>query len=187
MIKKIGLIASCFLMVGCSALKQKPETQAAIAEPTADMYSFHYSGDTKGSDHFPSRREATGKRVVIFDPKATAWAAYDEDGYRIRTGRASGGKNYCADVGRGCKTVRGKFKVYSERGKNCKSNKFPLGKGGAPMPYCMFFHRGFAMHGSYHVPDYNASHGCVRVLPSAAKWLSEDFVEPGTTMIVKPY
>jgi len=189
MIKKLGLISSCFLMVGCSALTQKPEVQqqATNQQPGVVNHMMHHSEDTKGQNHFARSRPGTGKRVVIFDPKATAWAAYDEDGNRVKTGRASGGKHYCADVGRGCKTVRGTFKVYSERGANCKSNKFPLGKGGAPMPHCMFFHKGYAIHGSYHVPDYNASHGCVRVLPSAAKWLSENFVDPGTTVIVKPY
>ena len=55
------------------------------------------------------------------------------------------------------------------------------------MPYCMFFHGGYALHGSYEVPNYNASHGCLRVVPSAAAWLSRNFVKVGTAIIVRPY
>jgi lipoprotein-anchoring transpeptidase ErfK/SrfK len=57
------------------------------------------------------------------------------------------------------------------------------------MPYCMYFsEKGYAVHGSYEVPDHaNASHGCVRILPSSAKWLSENFIDIGTTVIVLPY
>jgi lipoprotein-anchoring transpeptidase ErfK/SrfK len=40
----------------------------------------------------------------------------------------------------------------------------------------MYFHNGFALHGSYEVPGYNASHGCVRIFVNDAKWLNQDFV-----------
>ena len=40
----------------------------------------------------------------------------------------------------------------------------------------MFFHGGFALHGSYEVPGYHASHGCVRMFVNDAKWLNEEFV-----------
>ena len=36
---------------------------------------------------------------------------------------------------------------------SCVSSKFPLGKGGAPMPYCMFFRGGYAIHGSPRIID----------------------------------
>jgi lipoprotein-anchoring transpeptidase ErfK/SrfK len=39
----------------------------------------------------------------------------------------------------------------------------------------MFFHRGYALHGSYDVPGYNASHGCVRMFVKDAKWLNQEF------------
>ena len=51
------------------------------------------------------------------------------------------------------------------------------------MPYCMFFHGGYALHGSNFVPDYNASHGCVRMSPDDAQWLNEDFVQEGLTKV----
>jgi len=55
------------------------------------------------------------------------------------------------------------------------------------MPYCMRFYKGYALHGSYQVEDYDASHGCVRMIPSSAKWLSDNFVDIGTTVIILPY
>ena len=63
------------------------------------------------------------------------------------------------------------------------------------MPYCMFFNGGQALHGSNQVVRANASHGCVRVHVSDAKWLRYHFVEGpsaanfyhGTKIIIKPY
>jgi lipoprotein-anchoring transpeptidase ErfK/SrfK len=136
---------------------------------------------------FPAQRGATGRRMFIFDPKQTAWAAYESDGSLIRTGNASGGKGYCPDIRRACRTPSGVFSVHRKGPSNCKSSKFPVGEGGAPMPYCMFFHGGYAIHGSYAVPNYNASHGCIRVHPGDAEWLSSNFIRYGTTVVVKPY
>lgn len=137
--------------------------------------------------HFPSTRPATGNSVVIFEPKYLMWGAYDANGYLVKEGPASGGNDYCSDLRQPCRTPSGTFKVYRKQGPECKSSIFPLGKGGAPMPYCMHFNGGYAMHGSYDVAAYNASHGCIRILPEDAKWLSENFVRIGTTIIVEPY
>lgn len=46
---------------------------------------------------------------------------------------------------------------------------------GSPMPHSIFFHRGYAIHGSYETKHLGrpASHGCVRLHPSnAAKLFS---------------
>lgn len=115
------------------------------------------------------------------------WAAYDSQGQLVNSGRVSGGRSFCSDINKKCKTATGTFKVYDKRGANCKSKIFPVGKGGAPMPYCMFFHQGFAMHGSNAVPNYNASHGCIRMKPADAKWLHENFVNVGTTRVKVTY
>lgn len=136
---------------------------------------------------FPSKRKATGNRVFIFSPRKRAWAAYDANGNLVRTGRASGGRHYCPDIGRSCRTPRGVFRIISKGGPGCKSSRYPVGKGGAPMPYCMFFSKFYGVHGSYDVPNYNASHGCIRVIPSAARWLSRNFIRIGTTVIVTSY
>ena len=55
------------------------------------------------------------------------------------------------------------------------------------MPYCMYFFRGFTIHAAYDVPYGNTSHGCVRVLPSAAKWLNEQFITIGTQVTILSY
>ncbi|MAZ39588.1 MAG: L,D-transpeptidase [Legionellales bacterium] len=135
---------------------------------------------------FPAKRSATGRNVFIFDPRRHRWAAYNKNGQLVKTGKASGGKTYCKDLRRACRTPAGVFSVYAKRGANCKSSKFPIGRGGAPMPYCTFFRGGYAIHGSYNVPNYNASHGCVRVVPSDAKWL-QSFLHYGSTVIVRSY
>jgi len=45
----------------------------------------------------------------------------------------------------------------------------------SPMPYAIFFHGGFAIHGSYEISRLGgpASHGCVRLHPSNAATLFE--------------
>jgi hypothetical protein len=134
-----------------------------------------------------SHGPANGRGTVVVDLNRLQWAAYNPSGELVRTGRASGGRSYCPDIHRGCRSPVGRFTVYSKGGSDCISRKFPVGRGGAKMPYCMFFHGGYALHGSYEVPDYNASHGCVRTPPESAAWLSHNFVRVGTVVVVKPY
>ena len=150
----------------------------------------HKTAHAKKSGYaFPLQRPATGSRVFIFSPRSHTWAAYDENGERVGTGPGSGGRSYCRDIGRSCRTVVGTYHVMSKGGPYCRSNIYPVRTGGgAPMPYCMRFHRsGYAIHGASHVPNYNASHGCIRVAPDAAQWLSQNFVQIGTTVTILPY
>lgn len=135
------------------------------------------------SNNGPSSANGT----IIFDPKQLKWAAYHPDGTLAASGKASGGRHYCADVKRGCKTPVGSFAVYHKGPVHCRSNKYPVGKGGAYMPHCMFFKGGYAIHGSNELPNFNASHGCIRVHPTAANWLYNNFVTPGTRVVVLPY
>ncbi|MBS0290108.1 MAG: L,D-transpeptidase [Proteobacteria bacterium] len=128
-----------------------------------------------------------GRNIINVNLAHGTWGAYDEDGNLIKSGHVSGGKSFCPDINKKCKTVTGTFKVYDKKGSNCKSKIFPVGKGGAPMPYCMFFHEGYALHGSNAVPNYNASHGCVRMAPADAKWLNENFVKVGVTRVNVTY
>jgi lipoprotein-anchoring transpeptidase ErfK/SrfK len=64
--------------------------------------------------------------------------------------------------------------------------------GGAPMPYCMHFYRGYALHGSTTVPGYRASHGCIRMFIEDARWLNEEFIDlpysnqKGTKVVIEP-
>ncbi len=124
--------------------------------------------------------------VFVFDPKRYTFAAY-RDGELVRTGRASGGADYCSELGRSCRTPVGRFRVYSLGSADCKSSKYPLPTGGAPMPHCMFFHGGAAVHASPYVPLDNASHGCIRVNPQDAKWLRHNFMQVGTEVVVRSY
>jgi len=128
-------------------------------------------------DHapFPENGEVTGNKYIVVSLSKLAFGAYNESGQLQYWGPISGGKGYCPDIHRGCHTPTGYFAIYSKGGSGCVSTKFPVGRGGAPMPYCMFFHGGFALHGSYDVPGYNASHGCVRMYKDDAKWLNKVF------------
>jgi L,D-transpeptidase ErfK/SrfK len=139
---------------------------------------------------FPLNISVPGERLVLVDLNELAFAAYSKDGKLVHWGPVAGGMDYCPDVNRACNTAKGEFRVYSKRGKYCVSNTYPVDviEGGAPMPYCMFFNGGFAMHASTTVPGYNASHGCVRMSYEDAKWLSDHFVTTangGTKVIVK--
>lgn len=137
---------------------------------------------------FSPYRAPSGRKMIIYSPALNAWAAYGPEGNIIRWGPASGGQNWCPDLGRPCHTPSGSFHVYEKRGPGCASTKFPKPYGGAPMPYCMFFKGGFAMHGSRGgVPGYNASHGCVRLFVDDAQWLNQYFAGVGTQVIILPY
>ncbi|HAU0124742.1 TPA: L,D-transpeptidase [Legionella pneumophila] len=183
--KQILLVPVCVLAASCASMGR---STAIVDDAGYTHYTMSMESDRKGSSYFPEKRQATGKKVFIFDPKATAWAAYDAQGNRVKTGSASGGKDFCEDVGRPCRTVTGTFRVYSKKGEECTSSIYPIETGGgAKMPYCMHFHGGYSIHAAYEVPNYNASHGCIRVLPSAAKWLNQNFIDVGTSVIVKPY
>jgi lipoprotein-anchoring transpeptidase ErfK/SrfK len=122
-----------------------------------------------------------------FNPNTLTWKAINDSGKVVRVGKGSAGKSYCRDLHRGCKTPSGVYRIYSKGSAGCRSSRYPLGRGGSPMPYCMFFNKNYAIHGSYEVPNYNASHGCVRVRPSDARWLSGNFIRIGTKVIIHPY
>ncbi|HSA58847.1 MAG TPA: L,D-transpeptidase [bacterium] len=144
---------------------------------------------------FPKKRDSGGEKLIVVDLSLLAWGAYNEDGKLVLWGPASGGKKWCPDVRSRCRSPGGDFYVLSKGSPKCRSRKFPIGRGGAPMPYCLFFRRGYALHGSPEVPGYNASHGCVRLFTPDARWLNEVFAEApaeengfqGTAVTVLPY
>ena len=188
--KKLLLaLTSVGLLNACATNGLTGNSKVAIVD---DNGSVHYTpsleSDRKGMYYFPEKQVATGHKVFIFDPKATAWAAYDRDGNRVETGSASGGGDYCQDIGRPCHTVTGTYHVYSKKGAECTSSLYPVEtNGGARMPYCMHFNGGYSIHAAYYVPNSNVSHGCIRVYPDAARWLNQNFMDVGTTVIVRPY
>lgn len=131
--------------------------------------------------------QTAAANTFIYNPQTLQWKAVNNNGVVIRTGRGSGGRNYCPDIKRSCRTPSGTYHVISKGGPWCKSSRYPKPRGGAPMPYCMFFSKNYAVHGSNDVPNYNASHGCVRVRTGDARWLSNNFIHVGTTVIIKSY
>jgi lipoprotein-anchoring transpeptidase ErfK/SrfK len=137
----------------------------------------------------PSHIDTANEKAVFVDPNVHAWGAYDSTGKLIRAGQASAGSNWCPDLGRPCHTHPGTYRVNSLGSPGCKSSQFPIPHGGAPMPYCMFFDRNQALHGSpdREVVDGNISHGCVRMHVPDAEWLRYNFVSVGTKVIVEPY
>lgn len=143
---------------------------------------------TTSSAKLTKHYDTQGERAFVFSPRDKEWAAYDADGYYVAGGIANGGAEYCYDLQEPCHTPAGVYRVYRKGGADCVSGTFPLSKGGgAPMPYCMFFTGGYAIHGSPFISYQNTSHGCVRVNPDSAKWLSSYFLNHGTKVIIHPY
>ncbi|MDP3704292.1 MAG: L,D-transpeptidase [Legionellaceae bacterium] len=133
---------------------------------------------------FPRYIEPTGEKVIYVDQKELAWAAYNDEGELVWWGPISTGSGHCRSPDGTCLTPAGSFRVIRKQDIECISTVFPVrsdgNNGGALMPYCMHFLRGYALHGSDAVPGYRASHGCVRMFIEDARWLNEEFiVTPG--------
>lgn len=143
-------------------------------------------GDQNPLDYSPLSKHINppGEKIIVVSLNRQAFGAYDPDGTLAYWGPVSSARGYCPDIHHGCHTPTGTFAIYDKGGSGCVSTKFPVGRGGAPMPYCMYFHGGFALHGSYEVPGYNASHGCVRMFVNDARWLNQDFTEGENHVLV---
>lgn len=142
---------------------------------------------SSASFSMPSHIAAPGEKVIIVNPRIHQWGAYNANGQLLRSGTATSGGKWCADIHRSCKTKAGSFRIYTLGGSGCRSSKYPLPRGGAPMPYCMFFNGGQGLHGSYQVVKGNVSHGCVRLHVDDAAWVRFNFARIGTKVIVKSY
>lgn len=136
---------------------------------------------------FPYFMHTGGERTIVLDMDQQAFGAYDANGYLLHWGPLSAGKGWCPDVNRRCVTPRGTFRIFRKGDEFCESTVFPIPDGGAPMFFCMYFYKGFAMHYG-DLPGYHASHGCVRMFYEDAEWLNEKFVNTGargTRVIVR--
>lgn len=144
---------------------------------------------------FPRYIEADGEKTIFVSQKQLAWGAYDEQGELVWWGPISSGSGLCGSADGNCLTPPGSFRVIRKQDIDCVSTVFPRHadgtQGGAVMPYCMHFLRGFALHGSDTLPGYRASHGCVRMFIEDARWLNEEFINlpgvgaKGTRVIVE--
>lgn len=134
---------------------------------------------------FPVKIIPIGNRFLLIDLTKLAFGAYDNTGQLIYWGPISGGKDFCKDIQQPCNTPLGSFRIQRIQGADCISSEFPVAtRGGAPMPYCMHFYRGVAIHGSAELPGKNASHGCIRLYTEDAAWLNQKFVKIGTQIKV---
>lgn len=138
---------------------------------------------------FPRYIEPTGERMIFVNQVDLAWGAYNSDGELLWWGPISTGSGHCRSPDGTCLTPSGSFRVIRKQDIYCISTVFPVrsdgSSGGAIMPYCMHFLRGYALHGSDVVPGYRDSHGCIRMFIEDAKWLNEEFITvPGRGGII---
>jgi len=114
----------------------------------------------------PTRVEVDVARQVLF-----VWS--DGQPVKILPVSTGSGLHYCEKGGCGVAvTPLGDFRA--ER-RIAGLHRSPLGVLYNPV----FFHEGFAIHGSPSIPPYPASHGCVRVPIHASRWIY-DHVPDGT-------
>lgn len=133
---------------------------------------------------FPRYIEAEGEKTIFVSQKKLAWGAYNEEGELLWWGPISSGKDGCIKQKGGCSTPAGSYRIIRKQDSSCISSAYPRRangqNGGAEMPFCMHFFRGYALHGSATVPGFRASHGCVRLFTEDARWLNEEFIDlPG--------
>jgi len=178
-----GILLASLSLSSCAHYGTSSQTASATKKQHAEpvRHSVDYAS------RIPSRINTNGQRTIVVDPNKHVWGAYNANGQLVKAGLATAGASWCADIGRACKTRSGTFRIQSLGHSGCKSSLYPRPRGGAPMPYCMFFNKNIALHGSNHVIEGNASHGCVRLRVSDAEWLRFNFANVGTKVIIRPY
>ena len=133
------------------------------------------------------------EKILIFNPKLLAWAAYLPNGKLLRWGPALGGMDRCPDTWRKCRTIVGNWRIVKKGDGDSRSHIYPIGCGRknnpcAPMPWFSQFEiHGYGFHGSSKMVGKHASHGCVRVFTDDAKWINQNFAEIGTKTITLSY
>lgn len=143
------------------------------------------------SSRMPQQIDTGGKKTIVVNPQQHVWGAYNADGTLARAGIATSGGRVCPpdDDEADCRTGTGTFHIYSLGGEECYSKRYPKPDGGGLMPFCMYFNKGQALHGSPDsvVIEDNVSHGCVRMRIPDAEWMRNNFAQLGTKVIVLPY
>ena len=175
--------------------EDEPQDVYELNEQAPPRHELHRSIKNLDASSLPSHIPSRGEKFILVDPRDHVWGAYNVKGELLRWGLATAGANWCDDIDKPCRTKSGAFRVYSLGDESCISKKFPVPDGGAPMPYCMYFNGGQALHGSDEVVYGNVSHGCVRLHVNDAEWLRYHFVEApnaynhykGTLVVIEPY
>lgn len=183
----IKMIVVSSILAGLSSCANFPQEPGSVEYTSQSSRKF----TADYAARLPQQIDTAGKRVVLVDPNVHAWGAYGEDGQLIRAGIATAGALTCPSdsVSPTCNTTAGTFRINSLGSADCVSSLYPRPDGGGLMPFCMFFNRGQALHGS---PDNaifegNASHGCVRMRITDAEWMRFHFAQVGTEVRVIPY
>lgn len=185
--KRFAFVCSLVMTLCSCSTYQASE---ANSMPAAIPGLHKHPATTKSVNYaarMPSSIAPMGEKVIIVNPNVHAFGAYDANGNLVRGGLATAGGNWCPDIHRRCHTRAGSFRIQSLGSASCKSTIYPLPRGGAPMPYCMFFNGNQGLHGSYNVVDGNVSHGCVRLHVDDAEWIRFNFAHIGTKVVVKSY
>ncbi len=113
----------------------------------------------------------SGAKSAVVDKKRQQIRVY-EGGQLVLTSRVSTGK-YTRS------TPDGTFRVGNSKDAYHSSAKY----NDAPMPWAVHVTGNVFIHGGV-VPDYPASHGCVRLPSDAAEWFY-NWVEPGTVVRIQ--
>lgn len=135
------------------------------------------------------------QKYLLVDLNNLIWKAIDENGVIIKTGKAVGGSYKCSDAPRSCKTKFGIYSVLKKYGYVRRSDLYPITcKDKKVCGSKMYWQSkidwsGISIHGvsDKMLPDYNASHGCIRVSIQNAYWLNKYFLEVGTKVIILDY
>lgn len=179
-------ISKCVLSVSVFVLLLLP-----ILVAYAQVYEISGSPFSVEGAPLPNYIPHNIEKVIVVYPHKHVWGAYKANGRLVRWGIATAGADQCLDSSASCRTKTGDFRVYSLGSVDCVSKKY----NDAPMPYCMYFNGGQALHGSGDIQFDNVSHGCVRLHVDDAKWLRFHFVEGpsstnhyhGTRVVIKSY
>ena len=120
----------------------------------------------------------SGPTAIDVDISSQTLRVY-KSGRLVRTVHVStgSGKRFC--TGGKCQTAhtpRGNFRIY---GRHSGWHTSYLGKLYNPL----YFSGGYAIHGAGSVPNYPASHGCIRVTVSTANYLA-GAIPTGTPVLV---
>ena len=105
--------------------------------------------------------ESAEARLEILVEKASQRMVVIQDGYM----------RYIWPVSTGRDNLQTPTGIYTPQ--RMERNWFSTAYYGSPMPYAIFFHNGYAIHGSYAINQLGgpASHGCVRLHPHHAALL----------------
>lgn len=123
---------------------------------------------------------------VLVSPEKYAWGLF-RNSQLIRWGPAVCGGDYCADVGRSCRSPSGTFAISEVAGPDRRSGSYPKelaaeGKG-ALMPYFMkLTDYGVGLHARY-VRGRHETHGCVGMFYDDAQWLNQEYAQRHTLRV----